>query len=106
MRAGCHTGLLHYFVCLLVTTARNQHLIREEIKNRLNSGNACCHPRQNLSSVDTTHLAEDREQWRALVNTVINLRVPITCWEFSSVGRQLCASEEGLSCVELDTSSR
>jgi hypothetical protein len=28
------------------------------------------------SGVDWIHLAEDRDQWKALVKTVINLRVP------------------------------
>jgi hypothetical protein len=34
----------------LGTTVRNQNLIQEEIKRRLNSSNACCHSVQNLSS--------------------------------------------------------
>jgi hypothetical protein len=29
-----------------------------------------------LDGIDWTDLAQDRDQWRALVNTVMNLRVP------------------------------
>jgi hypothetical protein len=32
----------------LGTTITNQNLIHEEIKRRLNSGNACYHPVQNI----------------------------------------------------------
>jgi hypothetical protein len=34
----------------LGTKVTNQNLIQEEIKRRLNSGNACCHSVQNLLS--------------------------------------------------------
>jgi hypothetical protein len=29
-----------------------------------------------MQGVEWIHLAQDRDQWRALVNTVMNLRVP------------------------------
>jgi hypothetical protein len=34
----------------LLATVRDQHFIQEEIKRRLNSGNACYHSVQNLVS--------------------------------------------------------
>jgi hypothetical protein len=34
--------------------------------------------------VDWIDMAQDRDQWRDLVNTVMNLRVPKNAWKFLS----------------------
>jgi hypothetical protein len=38
------------YICRIILDVTNQNLIQEEIKRRLNSGNACCHSVQSLLS--------------------------------------------------------
>jgi hypothetical protein len=49
--------------------------------------------------MDLIYLAQDRDQWRVLMNTEMNLRAPL------NAGNSLATSEEGLSSVELDSCS-
>jgi hypothetical protein len=57
------------------------------------------------SGMDRIDLAEDRDKWRALVNTVMNLRVLQNAGKFSSVleprvPAELAAAQEGVSCAQ------
>ena len=49
---------------------------------------------------DWMELAQDRYRWRALVSTVINLRVPINAGNFLTSCKIQLASQEGLCSME------
>jgi hypothetical protein len=53
--------------------------------------------RKRMAGVKWIHLAEDRAQYTAAVNTVMNLRFPYNCGDV--VAGQLPASQGGLSSV-------
>jgi hypothetical protein len=40
--------------------------------------------RKRWRGMDWIYLAQDRDQWRALVNTVMNLRLPQNVWKLLS----------------------
>jgi hypothetical protein len=46
--------------------------------------------------VNWIHLAQDRDKWQAVVNTVMNLRFPYNC-EIFYMSEQLLASEKDSS---------
>jgi hypothetical protein len=52
-----------------------------------------------MGSVDCTHLAQNRDQWWALVDTVMNSQV-LRIVGISLVAEEFLASEEGLVSME------
>jgi hypothetical protein len=51
------------------------------------------------SSMDWIDLAQDRDQWKALVNTLTNRRVPENAGKFL-VGERVLASRERISSMK------
>jgi hypothetical protein len=51
--------------------------------------------------MDWIDLAQDRDQWRVLVNMVMNLCIFIKCWGIFLVAAQLGASQGGLKSTKL-----
>ena len=49
--------------------------------------------------MDWSHLAEDRDKWRGVVNTVVNLRVPQNAEISCGVGIVCISGELGKICV-------
>jgi hypothetical protein len=48
--------------------------------------------------MDRIDLAQDRDQWKAFVNTIMNLRYHIMLGNFR-IAERLAASQEGLSSI-------
>jgi hypothetical protein len=57
--------------CMILITPTNQNSIREEIKSRLNSGNACYHLVQNLSSSSVLTKNIKIKTYRTLILPVV-----------------------------------
>ena len=55
-----------------------EQLGRPKLKRRMIK----CLSRNRMGSVDWIHLAQDRKEWWAFANTVMNLRVPLLAGNF------------------------